>query len=142
LSVWTPRRYNASHEPLPVMVWLHGGAFVNGSGSIPWYDGSALTARRDVVMVTINSRLGAFCYLDLSGIGDNRYETSGNAGLLDQVAALSWVKRNIAAFGGDPRRVCVVGESAGSMSIGALLTATPAQGRFERAIMQSGCPTA
>ena len=142
LNVWTPRRSNDSSEPLPVMVWIHGGAFVNGSGSIPWYDGSLLAARGDVVVVTINYRLGALGFLDLSGIGGDRYETSGNAGLLDQVAALSWVKRNIAAFGGDPRRVCVVGESAGSMSIGALLTATPAQGRFERAIMQSGCPTA
>jgi para-nitrobenzyl esterase len=142
LNVWTPRPSNRATEPLPVMVWVHGGAFVNGSGSIPWYDGSALAARGDVVVVTINYRLGAFGFLDLSGIGGDAYDASGNAGLLDQLAALSWVKRNIAAFGGDPHRVCLVGESAGSMSIGTLLAATPAQGRFERAIMQSGCPMA
>ncbi|MFK0213493.1 carboxylesterase/lipase family protein [Streptomyces sp. NPDC090298] len=128
LGVWTP-----APEPgagLPVMVWVHGGAFTNGSGSASAYDGSAF-ARDGVVCVTFNYRLGADGFLRLPGRPDNR-------GLLDQIAALRWVRDNIASFGGDPGRVTVFGESAGAMSIGALLTAGAARGLFHRAILQSG----
>ncbi|MFF0558875.1 carboxylesterase/lipase family protein [Streptomyces sp. NPDC004266] len=128
LNVWTP-----APEPgagLPVMVWLHGGAFTNGSGSASGYDGSAF-ARDGVVCVTLNYRLGADGFLRLPGRPDDR-------GLLDQIAALRWVRDEIAAFGGDPDRVTVFGESAGAMSIGALLTTETARGLFHRAILQSG----
>ncbi|MEW2520637.1 carboxylesterase/lipase family protein [Actinacidiphila alni] len=126
LNVWTPDTSGAA----PVMVWLHGGAFMNGSGSLPLYDGAAF-ARDGVVCVTANYRLGADGYLTLPGAPDNR-------GVLDQIAALEWVRDNIAAFGGDPARVTVFGESAGAMSIGVLLTAPGARGLFHRAILQSG----
>ncbi|MFF0474839.1 carboxylesterase/lipase family protein [Streptomyces sp. NPDC004284] len=128
LNVWTP-----APEPgagLPVMVWLHGGAFSNGSGSASAYDGGAF-ARDGVVCVTLNYRLGADGFLRLPGRPDNR-------GLLDQIAALTWVRDNIASFGGDPDRVTVFGESAGAMSIGALLSTEAARGLFHRAILQSG----
>ncbi|GGV18563.1 carboxylic ester hydrolase [Streptomyces litmocidini] len=128
LNVWTP-----APEPdagLPVMVWLHGGAFTNGSGSASGYDGSAF-ARDGVVCVTLNYRLGADGFLHLPGRPDDR-------GLLDQIAALRWVRDEIASFGGDPDRVTVFGESAGAMSIGALLTTEAARGLFHRAILQSG----
>ncbi|MFI9600667.1 carboxylesterase/lipase family protein [Streptomyces sp. NPDC052043] len=128
LNIWTP-----APEPgtgLPVMVWLHGGAFTNGSGSASGYDGSAF-ARGGVVCVTLNYRLGSDGFLHLPGVPDNR-------GLLDQVAALRWIRANIASFGGDPDRVTVFGESAGAMSIGALLSTGLARGLFHRAILQSG----
>ncbi|WP_446040853.1 carboxylesterase/lipase family protein [Streptomyces sp. SID1121] len=128
LNVWTPSP--GSGARLPVMVWVHGGAFANGSGSTSAYDGTAF-ARDGVVCVTLNYRLGVegFCHLD--GVPDNR-------GLLDQIAALEWVRDNIASFGGDPDRVTVFGESAGAMSIGVLLGMERAKGLFRRAILQSG----
>lgn len=128
LNVWTPALAGSA----PVMVWLHGGAFANGSGSVPGYDGTAF-ARDGAVLVTLNYRLGAdgFLYLDDSG-------AVPNLGLLDQVAALRWVRENIASFGGDPDRVTVFGQSAGAMSIGALLAMPDAAGLFRRAILQSG----
>ena len=141
LNIWAPDLPENLTDALPVMVWIHGGSFVNGSGSIPWYDGSSLAARGDVVVVTINYRLGVFGYLSLAEFG-NHYDRSGNLGLLDQVAALSWIQENVAAFGGDPNRVCVVGESAGAMSIGTLLSTRAAEGLFQRAILQSGTPVA
>ncbi|GAA2349071.1 carboxylesterase/lipase family protein [Streptomyces violaceusniger] len=128
LNIWTP-----APEPgagLPVMVWLHGGAFSNGAGSASAYDGSAF-ARDGVVCVTLNYRLGADGFLHLPGLPDNR-------GLLDQVAALNWIRTHIAAFGGDPDQVTVFGESAGAMSIGVLLSTGGARGLFRRAILQSG----
>jgi para-nitrobenzyl esterase len=127
LNVWTP-------DPaarLPVMVWLHGGAFSNGSGSVPGYDGAGF-ARGGVVFVTVNYRLGADGFLHL---GDG---AAANRGLLDQIAALTWVQENIGAFGGDPAKVTVFGESAGAMSIGTLLAVPGAAGLFRRAILQSG----
>ena len=142
LNVWTPQAAGGSGEGLPVLVWIHGGAFVNGAGSLPWYDGSVLAARGDVVVVTINYRLGILGFVDLAEVGGPDYAPSGNLGLLDQVAALSWVRDNIAAFGGDPNVVCIVGESAGAMSVGTLLTSDAAKGLFHRAIMQSGTPVA
>ncbi|MCT9088257.1 carboxylesterase family protein [Streptomyces sp. ASQP_92] len=128
LNVWTP--HPASGGGLPVMVWIHGGAFANGSGSASGYDGSAF-ARDGVVYVSINYRLGADGFLRLPDRPDNR-------GLLDQIAALEWVRDNIDAFGGDPGQVTVFGESAGAMSIGALLSMPRARGLFRRAILQSG----
>ncbi len=117
----------------PVMVWIHGGAYLTGSGSTPWYDGSRFAGNGDVIVVTINYRLGALGYLshpDLAG--------SGNAGLSDQLLALQWVHDNIAAFGGDPARVTVFGESAGAFSVTALLAMPGAKGLIHRAILQSG----
>jgi para-nitrobenzyl esterase len=116
----------------PVMVWLHGGGFETGTASMSWYDGSAL-ARRGVVVVTLGYRLGALGYLDLPGVPG-----SGCFGLLDQIHGLRWVRDAVAAFGGDPTQVTVFGESAGAMSIGALLAAPQATGLFQRAILQSG----
>ncbi|MGW5526362.1 carboxylesterase/lipase family protein [Streptomyces xanthochromogenes] len=128
LNIWTP--HPTPGGGLPVMVWIHGGAFANGSGSASAYDGSAF-ARDGVVYVSINYRLGADGFLRLPDRPDNR-------GLLDQIAALEWVRDNIEAFGGDPGQVTVFGESAGAMSIGALLSMPRARGLFRRAILQSG----
>jgi para-nitrobenzyl esterase len=127
LNIWTP---DPGQAGLPVLVWIHGGAFANGSGAVPQYDGTAF-ARDGVVCVTINYRLGAdgFLFLD-DGVA--------NTGLLDQVAALQWVQDNIANFGGDPARVTLGGESAGAMSVITLLSMPRAAGLFRRAIAQSG----
>ncbi|EKN64835.1 carboxylesterase type B [Neobacillus bataviensis LMG 21833] len=135
LNVWSP---STDNKKRPVMVWIHGGAFVSGSGSSSWYDGASFAAQGDVVVVTINYRLGILGFLHLSEIGGEEYATSGNCGILDQVAALQWIQDNIAAFGGDPNNVTVFGESAGAMSIGVLLGLPSAQGLFHKAILQSG----
>ncbi|MFS0777802.1 carboxylesterase/lipase family protein [Neobacillus sp. 3P2-tot-E-2] len=135
LNVWSPA---ADDKKRPVMVWIHGGAFVSGSGSSSWYDGASFAAQGDVVVVTINYRLGIFGFLHLGEIGGEEYATSGNCGIQDQVAALQWVQENIAAFGGDPNNVTIFGESAGAMSIGVLLGFPSAQGLFHKAILQSG----
>ncbi len=127
LNVWTPEVGQAG---LPVMVWIHGGSFANGSGAVSWYDGSRF-ARDGVVCVTINYRLGSDGFLYL---GDG----NANRGLLDQIAALTWVQENIAAFGGDPQNVTIFGESAGGMSVSTLLSMPRAAGLFRRAIPQSG----
>ncbi len=110
LNVQTPALDDARR---PVMVWIHGGAFVNGTGAIPWYDGANFVRHGDVVVVSINYRLGVLGWLHLGHL-DPSYATSGNNGLLDQIAALRWVRDNIAGFGGDPANVTVFGESAGS----------------------------
>lgn len=128
LNVWTPEPGGSA----PVMVWLHGGAFTNGSGAEPYYDGESF-ARDGVVLITLNYRLGVDGFLYLG-----EEEAVANRGLLDQVAALRWVRDNIAGFGGDPARVTVFGESAGAMSIGAMLAMPGAAGLFQRAILQSG----
>ncbi len=136
LNVWTPAKSKA--DRLPVMVWIHGGSFVTGSGSMAVYSGANL-ASKGVVLVTINYRLGPFGFLAHPALtAESPQRTSGNYGLLDQVAALQWVKRNIAAFGGDPERVTVFGESAGAISILDLLVSPLAHGLFQRAIVQSG----
>jgi len=135
LNIWAPAD-GAKH---PVLVWIHGGGFVFGSGRSPWYDGSALS-RQGVVVVTVNYRLGPLGFLHLEDLAGSAFAASGNVGLLDQVAALEWVRDNIAAFGGDPSRVTVAGESAGSMSVGALLVMPRARGLFAQAIMESGVP--
>jgi para-nitrobenzyl esterase len=128
LNVWTPDLSGAH----PVMVWIHGGAFVQGSGRVPWYDGRNF-ARDGIVLVTINYRLGPLGFLNLPGVPG-----SANAGILDQIAALRWVRENIANFGGDPDNVTIFGESAGGMSVGTLLGASDAAGLFQKAIPQSG----
>ena len=135
LNVWTP---NADDEARPVMVWIHGGAFVTGSGSSPIYDGSNLSRRGNVVVVTINYRLGVLGFLNLNEVTGGRISSTGNEGLLDQAFALEWVRDNIARFGGDPNNVTIFGESAGGMSVGALLALREAKGLFHKAIPQSG----
>jgi para-nitrobenzyl esterase len=135
LNVWTAAR---AGEKRPVMVWIHGGALTRGSGATPTYDGTAF-ARRGVVLITINYRLGPLGYLahaDLTAESPQR--SSGNYGVLDQIAALRWVQKNVAAFGGDPSRVTVFGESAGSWSVNVLVASPLAKGLFHRAIGQSG----
>jgi para-nitrobenzyl esterase len=126
LNIWTPACDDGKR---PVMVWIHGGAFLFGTGATPWYHGDPF-ARDDVVLVTINYRLGAFGFLHVDGQGNN--------GILDQVAALEWVRDNIAAFGGDPGNVTAFGESAGAMSVGTLLGLPAAKGLFVKAIPESG----
>ncbi|MGH9067572.1 MAG: carboxylesterase/lipase family protein [Acidimicrobiales bacterium] len=135
VNVWTPGLDGAAR---PVMVWIHGGAFVTGSSSIPWYDGTSFAVSGDVVLVSLNYRLGAFGFLDLGEVAGEAFPGSGLAGLLDQLAALRWVRDNVSAFGGDPSNVTVFGESAGAMSIGALLGMPGSAGLFRRAILQSG----
>jgi para-nitrobenzyl esterase len=127
LTIWCPDPAPAS---CPVLVWIHGGAFTTGAGSLPWYSGESF-ARSGLVFVALNYRLGALGFLALPGV------SPGNLGLLDQVAALRWVQENIVAFGGDPATVTVMGQSAGGGSIGALLAMPAARGLFRRAIMQS-----
>jgi para-nitrobenzyl esterase len=128
LNVWTPAADGAKR---PVMVWIHGGAFRMGTGASPGYDGSTLVRRGDVVVVTLNYRLGVLGFLHQPEIG------SVNLGLLDQVAALKWVASEIEAFGGDPDQVTIFGESAGGKSVECLLTMPSAAGLFRRAIAQS-----
>ncbi|HKX88886.1 MAG TPA: carboxylesterase family protein [Sphingopyxis sp.] len=130
LNVWTPKP--AKGAKLPVMVWIHGGGFVGGSGTLPETDGAAL-ARRDVVIVSFNYRLGRFGFFAHPALGQD-----GNWGLMDQVAALKWVQRNIAAFGGDPAKVTIFGESAGGESVSRLMASPVAKGLFARAIVASG----
>jgi para-nitrobenzyl esterase len=137
LNVWTP---GADGARRPVLVWIHGGAFTIGAGSQPICDGAALARRGDVVVVTVNYRLGALGFLALGEAGDGAPASTGNEGLLDQVAALAWVRDEIAGFGGDPANVTVFGESAGSMSVSCLLAMPRARGLFRRAILQSGAP--
>ncbi len=136
LNVWTSAK--AAGEKRPVMVWIYGGGFTSGSGSTPNYDGEAL-ARKGVVMVTFNYRLGPFGFFahpELTKESDRR--ASGNYGMMDQVAALQWVQKNIAAFGGDPKKVTVFGESAGSIAVADLLASPQTKGLFIRAIGESG----
>jgi para-nitrobenzyl esterase len=135
LNVWTPSVKD--HHQRPVMVWCHGGAFTSGSGSAPLYDGANLARRGDVVVVTINHRLGLLGYTYL-GHASNLFKASGNVGMLDIVAALAWVRDNIANFGGDPGRVLIFGESGGGQKVSTLLAMPPAKGLFNRAVIESG----
>ncbi len=136
LNVWTAAE--RPDEKRPVMVWIHGGALTRGSGAIPAYDGTQL-ASKGVVLVTLNYRLGPFGYFAHPALSQESPEgASGNYGVLDQIAALQWVQRNIRAFGGDPNRVTIFGESAGSWSVCALLATPLSKGLVHRAIGQSG----
>lgn len=132
LNVWAP---NTTTEKRPVMVWIHGGAFVTGGGSLPIYDGARFAARGDVIVVTLNYRLGPLGFLHLADLAP---DCDNNVGLLDQLAALRWVQDNISAFGGDPARVTVFGESAGAMSIADWFGMPASKGLFQAAILQSG----
>jgi para-nitrobenzyl esterase len=136
LNVWTPALGDGVKRP--VMFWCHGGAFIAGSGSSPWYAGANLSRKGDVVVVTINHRLGAFGYLHLDELGGKEFDCAGNAGMLDIVAALKWVRDNIAAFGGDPNNVTIFGESGGGAKVSVLMAMPSAHGLFHRAIIQSG----
>ncbi len=136
LNVWTPAK--SAKDRRPVMVWIHGGALTRGSGDLLVYDGENL-AKKGVVVVTVNYRLGIFGFYahpELTKESDRN--SSGNYGILDQIAALEWVQKNIAAFGGDPRRVTIFGESAGSWSVNCLMASPLAKGLFQRAIGESG----
>jgi len=135
LNVWTPA---LDGKRRPVMVWIHGGAFAIGSGSQPLYDGSTLARRGDVVVVTINYRLGPLGFIRLADVTNGKIPATGNEGILDQVAALEWIRDNIAEFGGDPGNVTIFGESAGGMSVGTILGMPSARGLFHKAIAQSG----
>ncbi|HXY70706.1 MAG TPA: carboxylesterase family protein [Gemmatimonadales bacterium] len=136
LNVWTPGLEPGARRP--VMVWIHGGGFVQGGSSVPLYDGAAL-AGRGIVVVSLNYRLGQLGFFALPALAaQHPGEPSANFGLLDQIAALRWVRDNIAAFGGDPASVTVFGESAGGVSVDALMAAPPARGLFARAISESG----
>ena len=134
LNVWAPAVQ--SNEKLPVYVFIHGGGFSMGSGSQPLYEGTSL-AKSGVVVVTLNYRLGTLGFLP-SKAAFEKYGTTGNWGVLDMIAALEWVQDNIRAFGGDPARVTIGGESAGAFAVSTLINSPKAKGLFNQAIMQSG----
>src|SRR5271170_1107866 len=136
LNVWTPAI--GPKGRLPVMVWIHGGAFVGGAGTDPLFAGEELI-RRGVVLVTLNYRLGIFGFYAHSDLSrDSIHHSSGNFALEDQLAALQWVRDNIATFGGDAEKITLFGQSAGGASVVALLSSPLAQGQFQRAIVESG----
>jgi para-nitrobenzyl esterase len=139
LNLWTPGL--ASSVKRPVMVWYHGGAFSYGSSNQPRTDGARLARRGDVVVVTVNQRLNILGHLDLSDAGGDAFAASGNAGTLDMVAALEWVRDNVERFGGDPGNVTIFGESGGGGKVSTLLAMPAARGLFHRAIIQSGAVT-
>jgi para-nitrobenzyl esterase len=136
LNVWTPAVNGGGKRP--VMFWCHGGAFISGSGSSPWYDGANLARKGDVVVVTINHRLNSFGYLHLGDLLGAEFASSGNVGMLDIVAALQWTRDNIATFGGDPGNITIFGESGGGAKVCVLLAMPEAHGLFHKAIVQSG----
>ena len=143
LNVWRPKQEVAigaaegAGDKLPVLVWIHGGGFVGGGSSIPWYDGSEF-ARDGVVVVSLNYRLGRLGFFAHPALLATGERPTGNFGYLDQIAALRWVQHNIAAFGGDPQRVTLMGQSAGGASVLALLTSPAAQGLFQQVVVLSG----
>jgi para-nitrobenzyl esterase len=134
LNIWTP---GLEGQNRPVMVWIHGGVFTMGSGSQDVFDGARLAASEGLVLVTLNYRLGLLGFLNLTSLTGGYIPACGNEGLQDQIAALQWLKENIAAFGGDPENITLFGESAGGASIECLLTMPAARGLFHQAIMQS-----
>jgi para-nitrobenzyl esterase len=134
LNVYTPGLDDARR---PVMVWIHGGAFCMGSGSMLMYSTGNLAINNDIVLVTLNYRLGVLGFLNLGELTGGRIPSTGNEGLQDQVAALRWVRDNIAVFGGDPENVTLFGESAGGMSVGCLMSLPEAQSLFHKAIIES-----
>ena len=136
LNVWTPGIKDQKKRP--VMVWFHGGGFTTGSYvELPSYDGENLSRKADLVVVSVNHRLNVLGFLDLSAYGE-KYRNSANAGLMDLVAALQWVKQNIAQFGGDPDNVTIFGQSGGGGKVTSLMNAPSAKGLFQKAIVQSG----
>lgn len=135
LNIWTPATGTGKR---PVMVWFHGGGYQTGSGGSPRYDGTHLVTKRDVVVVTVNHRLNAFGYLYLAELGGSRYADSGAVGIMDLIAALEWVRDNIAQFGGDAGNVTIFGESGGGGKVTTLMASPRARGLFHKAIAQSG----
>ncbi|MCP3730590.1 carboxylesterase/lipase family protein [Sphingomonas sp. MG17] len=136
LNVWTPS--TSDNRKRPVMFWCHGGYFAVGLGEADWHDGERLAREQDVVVVHFNHRLNIFGFLSLTEIGGPAYAGSGNAGMLDIVLALQWVRDNIAQFGGDPGNVTIFGQSGGGAKVSALMAMPAAQGLFHKAIAQSG----
>lgn len=136
LNVWTAGTNDGARRP--VMVWLHGGGFVAGSGASVPYDGTRLARRHDVVVITVNHRLGLFGHLSFGPAAGGAYAQSGNVGMLDLVLALEWVRDNASAFGGDPGNVTIFGESGGGCKVSALMAMPSARGLFHKAIVQSG----
>ena len=136
LNVWTSGP--GSGHKRPVMVWLHGGGYTTGSGGFTCYDGKELARNHDVVVVTVNHRLNIFGFLYLADIGGEKYAYASNVGMLDIVAALEWVRDNIAAFGGDPSNVTIFGQSGGGGKVSTLMAMPSAKGLFHRAVIQSG----
>ncbi|HXW63128.1 MAG TPA: carboxylesterase family protein [Candidatus Acidoferrales bacterium] len=136
LNIWTPGV--GAGQKRPVMVWLHGGGYTSGSGGFVCYDGTQLAKKHDVVAISLNHRLTAFGYLYLAGIGGEKYADSSNLGNLDIIAALDWIRDNIAAFGGDPGNVTIYGQSGGAGKVSSLMAMPAAKGLFHRAIVQSG----
>jgi len=134
LNIWTPA---LDGKKRPVFFWIHGGGFSTGSGASAWYDSVNVARKQDVVVVTINHRLNVFGYAHLGALSP-RFADSSNTGTLDCIAALKWVKDNIERFGGDPQRVMVHGQSGGGRKTTMILTTTPAQGLYQRAVIQSG----
>ncbi|MGA8443078.1 MAG: carboxylesterase family protein [Candidatus Sulfotelmatobacter sp.] len=142
LNIWTPAKaeikIKTAHEHLPVIVWIYGGGYINGSASMPLYWGDRM-AQKGVVVVTISYRLGPLGFLALPELTrESPHHSSGNYGLMDQIAALEWIQRNIAAFGGDPKCVTIAGQSSGSISVSILMASPVAKGLFQRAIGESG----
>ena len=138
LNIWTPAEAKAAPEHLPVIVWIYGGGYINGSASMPLYWGDRL-AQKGVVVVTLSYRLGPLGFLALPELTrESPHHSSGNYGLMDQIAALDWIQRNIAAFGGDPKCVTIAGQSSGSISVSILMVSPLAKGLFRRAIGESG----
>ena len=136
LNIWTPAK--TAHEHLPVIVWIYGGGYMNGSASMPLYWGDRL-AHKGVIVVTIAYRLGPLGFLALPELTrESPHHSSGNYGLMDQIAALEWLQRNIAAFGGNPKCVTIAGQSSGSISVSILMASPLAKGLFQRAIGESG----
>jgi para-nitrobenzyl esterase len=136
LNIWTPAK--TAHEHLPVIVWIYGGGYINGSASMPLYWGDRL-AQKGVIVVTIAYRLGPLGFLALPELTrESPHHSSGNYGLMDQIAALEWIQRNIAAFGGDPKCVTIAGQSSGAISVSILMASPLVKGLFQRAIGESG----
>jgi para-nitrobenzyl esterase len=136
INVWTPQPGDGRRRP--VMLWFHGGGFEAGSGSIPLYDGTRMARRGDVVVCTVNHRLNVFGFCDLSGQLGDEFRQSGNVGYLDLVAAMRWVKDNIAAFGGDPDNVLIYGQSGGGRKVSICYAGKDAAGLFAKGVVQSG----
>jgi len=136
LNIWTPAK--SAHERLPVIVWIYGGGYINGSASMPLYRGDQL-AHKGVIVVTIAYRLGPLGFLAHPELThESAHHSSGNYGLMDQIAALNWIQRNIAAFGGDPKNVTIAGQSSGAISVSILMASPLAKSLFQRAIGESG----